>query len=179
MQIWQILLTILIILIIALIGMYFWGKRLQKKQEAQQEQIEAAKQQVTLLVIDKKRMRITESGLPDMVISQVPRLMRRNKLPIVKVKIGPRVMVMIADEKIYDIIPVGKEVKAVISGLYILEVRALRGKLEAPPKKRTLRDRLLRRNEKANQELKSIEKEEAARKAEKAAKKAARKAANK
>ena len=63
-----VLLVILVILIAALIGLYFFGKKAQKKQEEQQAQIEATKQTVSMLVIDKKRMPLKESGLPQMVI---------------------------------------------------------------------------------------------------------------
>ena len=85
-----VMLVILAVLIIALVALYFFGKKAQKKQEEQQAQIEAAKQTVSMLVIDKKRLRLKESGLPQMVIDQTPKLMRRTKLPIVKAKIGRR-----------------------------------------------------------------------------------------
>ena len=89
MKVWQVLLIILVILIAVLVALYFLGKRAQKKQDENQAQIEAAKQTVNMLIIDKKRLRIKESGLPQMVIDQTPKLMRRTKLPIVKAKIGP------------------------------------------------------------------------------------------
>lgn len=118
-----VLLVILVILIAALIGLYFFGKKAQKKQEEQQAQIEATKQTVSMLVIDKKRMPLKESGLPQMVIEQTPKLMRRSKLPIVKAKIGPKIAIMIADEKVFDLIPLKKEIKAEVSGLYIVGVK--------------------------------------------------------
>ena len=156
MKVWQILLIILIILVVALVVLYFVGKRLQKKQDAQKEQIEAAKQQMSLLIIDKKRLPVKDSGLPQAVIDQVPKLMRRNKMPIVKVKAGPRIMTMIADEKIYDSIPVKKEVKATVSGIYITDVRAAHGKLDVQPaKKKTWRDKLFAWRDKAETDLKS------------------------
>ena len=129
---WIVLLIVLLIIVIGLAVLYFLGKKAQKKQEAQQEQIEAAKQTIPMLIIDKKRLRIKESGLPQMVIDQTPKLMRRTKLPIVKAKIGPRIMTMVADEKIFDLIPLKKEVKATISGIYITDVRGVRGPLEQP-----------------------------------------------
>ena len=122
-----VLLVILVILIGVLIGLYFFGKKAQKKQEEQQAQIEASKQTISMLVIDKKRMPLKESGLPQMVIDQTPKLMRRSKLPIVKAKVGPKISILIADEKVFDLIP----------GLYIVGVKGLRGSLEAPaPKKK-------------------------------------------
>ena len=131
-----VLLVILVILIAALIGLYFFGKKAQKKQEEQQAQIEATKQTVSMLVIDKKRMPLKESGLPQMVIAQTPKL-RRSKLPIVKAKIGPKIAIMIADEKVFDLIPLKKEIKAEVSGLYIVGVKGIRGSLQTPaPKKK-------------------------------------------
>ncbi len=106
-----VLLVILVILIGLLIGLYFFGKKTQKKQEEQQAQIEASKQTVSMLVIDKKRMPLKESGLPQMVIDQTPKLLRRSKLPIVKAKVGPKISILIADEKVFDLIPVKKEIK--------------------------------------------------------------------
>ena len=132
----KILLIILIILVIGLVVLYFLGKKAQKKQEAQQEQMEAAKQTISMLIIDKKRLPIKQSGLPQMVIDQTPKLMRRSKLPIVKAKIGPKIMTLVADESIYDLIPVKKEVKADVSGIYIIGVRGLRGALTPPAKKK-------------------------------------------
>ena len=138
MSTWQIvLLVILAVLIITLVVLYFLGKKAQKKQEEQQQQINAMKQTVSMLIIDKKRMKIKESGLPQAVIDQTPKLMRRSKLPIVKAKVGPKIAIMIADEKVFDLIPVKKEIKAEVSGLYIVGVKGIRGSLEAPaPKKK-------------------------------------------
>ena len=132
---WIVFFIIVAILIIGLVVLYFFGKKAQKKRDEQQEQMEAAKQTITMLVIDKKRLPIKQSGLPQMVIDQTPKLMRRSKLPIVKAKIGPRIMSLVADESVYDLIPVKKEIKAEISGIYIMSVRGLRGSLTPPAKK--------------------------------------------
>ena len=136
MKLWMVLLIILVILVIVLAVLYFLGKKAQKKQEAQQAQIEAAKQTVSMLIIDKKRMPLKESGLPQMVIDQSPKLMRRVKLPVVKAKVGPKIMTLISDEKVFDLIPVKKEVKAQVSGIYIVGVKGVRGPSETPVKKK-------------------------------------------
>ena len=57
MKVWQVLLIILVILIAVLVVLYFLGKRAQKKQEENQAQIEAAKQTVNMLIIDKSKDR--------------------------------------------------------------------------------------------------------------------------
>ena len=142
MKLWMILLIILVIMAIALIVLYFLGKKAQKKQEEQQAQIEASKQTVSMLIIDKNKMPLNKSGLPQIVIEQTPKLMRRSKLPVVKAKVGPRIMTMICDEKIFDSVPVKKEVKAEVSGMYIVGVKGLRGPLETPEKKKGFFKRL-------------------------------------
>lgn len=155
MKLWMVLLIILVVLLAALAALYFFGKRMQKKQAEQQEQIEAAKQTVSMLVIDKKRMRMKESGLPQFVIDQTPKLMRRSKLPIVKAKVGPKIMTLVADEKIFDVIPVKKEVKATVAGIYITDVRGIRGPLPKPKGKKSWRQKLA-------EKVSSLSKEEAA-----------------
>ena len=133
-----VLLVILVIMVAALIALYFLGKKAQKKQAEQEEKLNQTKQAVTMLVIDKKRMKIKESGLPQMVTDQTPWYLRWQKLPIVKAKVGPQIVSLVCDEKIFDTVPVKREVKAMISGIYIVEVRGMRGKgLAEPPKKKS------------------------------------------
>ena len=129
-------LVILAVLAVALVVMYFLGKKAQAKQAEQQAMMEANKQTVSMLIIDKKRMKLKESGLPQIVLDEAPKLMRNAKLPIVKAKVGPQILSLISDEKIFDSIPVKKEVKAVVSGIYILDVKGLHGKTEKPPEKK-------------------------------------------
>ncbi len=137
MSTWQIvLLVILAVLIAAVVALYFLGRKAQKKQAQQQQQIDAMKQTVSMLIIDKKRMKIKDSGLPQAVINQTPKLMRGTKLPIVKAKVGPQIMSLVSDDKIFDSIPVKKEVKAVVSGIYITDVKGLRGKVQVEQKKK-------------------------------------------
>lgn len=146
-----VLLVILAILIIAVVVLYFLGKKAQKRQAQQQEQIDAMKQTISMLIIDKKRMKLKESGLPQMVIDQTPKLMRGSKLPIVKAKVGPQIMSLVCEEKIFDSVPVKKEVKAVVSGIYITDVKGLHGKNTVAPakKKKGLKAAIERLQEKA------------------------------
>jgi hypothetical protein len=85
-----------------------------------------------MLIIDKGRVKMTESGLPQTVIDNTPKRYRRSKIPVVKAKVGPKVMTLMCDHEVYPMIPVKKEVKATVSGIYITAVRGLRGPLEVP-----------------------------------------------
>jgi len=130
-----VLIIVAVVVIAIVVGLYFAGSKLQKKQAETEEQMKAASQTVSILVIDKKKMKLTEANLPKMVVDQTPKYLRRTKVPIVKAKIGPKVMSLMCDAKVFDIIPVKKEVKAVISGIYITDVKGLRSNLEAKTKK--------------------------------------------
>lgn len=135
---WQILLIILAVILAVLAVLFIVGSRMQKKQAASQEQLEAMKQTVSLLIIDKKKMKLKDANLPDMVLQQTPKYMRRAKMPFVKAKVGPRIMTLIADPRVFDLLPVKKEAKVVLSGIYITEIKSVRGgTIVAPPKKKT------------------------------------------
>ena len=134
--------VILLVLIGIMVALYFMGKKAQAKKEEQDAQMAAVAQTVSMLIIDKKKLKIKESGLPQAVIDQTPWYARMTKLPVVKAKVGPKVMTLIADETIFADIPVKKEVKATVSGIYITAVRGLRGPLEKPAEKKSWRAKL-------------------------------------
>ena len=62
-----------------------------------------------------------------MVLEQTPKYLRGSKMPIVKAKIGPRIMTLMADPKVFDQLPVKAEVKAEVSGIYITGIKSVRG----------------------------------------------------
>lgn len=151
--------VVLVVFIGVWVGLYFFGKKMQKKQEEQQAQMQAAAQPASLLVIDKKRMKIRDANLPKVVIDQVPKRMRGSKMPIVKAKIGPQVMSLICDDAIFEEIPVKREVKAMISGIYIVSVKNIRGGAvdTGVKKKPSLRTRLMKKQQELQAEIKAEE----------------------
>ncbi len=126
---------VLAVLIVVFIVLSIVGRKLQKKQEDSHSQMEAASQIVSILVIDKKRLRLKDSGLPKVVIDNTPKYLKRSKVPIVKAKIGPKIMSLMCDEKIFPLLPVKKELKVVLSGIYIMDVKGSRNTLLSPQEK--------------------------------------------
>ena len=100
-----VLIVILVLVIAACIALYIFGKKAEKKQAAQREQMEAAAQVISMLIIDKKKMKLKEAGLPAAVIENTPKYLRRTKIPVV-------------------------------SGLYITEIKSVRGGSIEPPQKK-------------------------------------------
>ena len=89
-----------------------------------------------MLIIDKGRIRLKDAGFPPIVLENTPKYLRRSKVPVVKAKVGPKVLTLMCDAQVYPTIPVKKEVKATVSGIYITGVKGLRGPLETPEKKK-------------------------------------------
>ena len=122
-----IMLIVLVVLIGVCVALYFFGKKAQKKQAEQQQQMDGVAHTVSMLIIDKKKMKLKEAGLPKMVLDQTPKYLRGSKMPIVKAKIGPRVMTLMCDPKVFEQIPVKAEIKAEVSGIYITGIKSVRG----------------------------------------------------
>ena len=135
MPVWGIvLLVIFVILLAVFIGLMIFGNKLRKQQDA--------KQVMSMLIIDKKKMKLKDANLPKMVLEQTPKYLRGSKMPIVKAKIGPRIMTLMADPKVFDQLPVKAEVKAEVSGIYITGIKSVRGGkvvAEPAPKKKGLK----------------------------------------
>ena len=139
-----IIFTILFVIALILTGMYFLGRKLQKKQSESQRMIQQNRQTVSAMIIDKKKIKITESNLPKQAIESVPRYMKLRKLPMAKVKVGPQILTLLCDPKVFDNLPVKKIVKLEVAGAYILGFStAKKGEKKVElPRKLTFREKL-------------------------------------
>ena len=133
MGFWTIFWIVIAILALVLVGLYFWGRKLQTKYDEQQKIISDNKQAVTLFVIDKKKEALTNLKLPKQVKDQLPRLYKKRKMPVVIAKIGPQIQTLLCDQKIYDVLPTKKQVKVELAGILIVNV--VSGKLPGTKKK--------------------------------------------
>ena len=89
---WIAVIVIIVILIAACIVLYILGKKAEKKQAEQKEQMDAVAQTLSMLIIDKKKMKLKEAGLPAVVLENTPKYLRRPKIPVVKAKVGPNLL---------------------------------------------------------------------------------------
>lgn len=179
-----IMLIVLAVMIIAMVVLAIVGNKMQKKQAEQREMMKEAAQLVTMLIIDKKIMKMKDAGLPKQVIEQTPKRFRSAKVPIVKAKAGPQTLNLLCDDAVFDELPTKCEVKAMVSGIYITEIKSVRGnkkrkqQAEAPKKKtwgqklrekqRKLQNEML--EEEKNKEANKKKKEDAKKKADQAKK---------
>ena len=130
--------AIILLVALAILGfLYYKGSKLQKEQQEQKEQLFSAATPVTMLVIDKKRLPLKDSGLPQIVIDQTPKRARR-----VTVSSAAELEKLIADENVYDLIPVKAEIKAMISGIYITSINNFRKAPVPKPEKKGMMAKL-------------------------------------
>ncbi len=129
---WTIFFIVLAVIAALLAGLYFWGKNLQKKYDNQQQLINQHKQAMSIFVIDKKKDHVNNLKLPKQVKDQLPWIYKKRKMPVVIAKIGPQIQTLMCDEKLYNSIPIKKQIKVELAGILIVNI--LSGKL--PPVKK-------------------------------------------
>lgn len=145
-----VLIVLIVVLIIAIIALYIFGRKMQKKEAESQSQMEAAAQTMNFYIIDMKKMKFKDANLPKIVLENTPKYAKMFKLPILKVKVGPRVMSLICDPKLYETLAPKQEVKARVSGIYVTSAKRIRGPIvETDPKKRKEQEKAAKKAAKA------------------------------
>ena len=129
---WIILLIVLVVLIGAIVALYIVGNKMQKKQLAQKEEMMVQAQPTSMLIIDKKYMPLRDAKLPKVVMEQTPKKYQKAKVPVVKAKVGPQIVTLLCDDAIYDDVPTKGEVKAMVSGIYLVSDKSVRKSKNAP-----------------------------------------------
>lgn len=130
----RIILIVLAVVAVILLILYFVGSRLQKKQLKAEKAMQNSSLTVSLLVIDKQKLRVKDSGLMKQVQDAIPAYLKWRKFPIVKARIvkaniagGAAVMSFICDDKVFKVMPTKTEVKVQISGIYITKLLSAKG----------------------------------------------------
>ena len=130
----NIVLIVVGVIVIILVALYFIGSKLQTKQASADKAMKQMSMVVSLLVIDKQKLRVKDSGLMKQVQDAIPAYVRWRKFPIVKARVikaniagGAQVMSFICDPKVFKIIPVKTEVKVTIAGIYITKLHSAKG----------------------------------------------------
>ena len=127
---WDILFLVFIIVAVLGVGLYFLNRWASTKMVEQQETMARVKQMVTIFVIDKKKEKPVNSTLPKEVKAKLPKIYRFLKLPMVKAKVGPQIVTLISDQKVYEALPLKKNVKVELAGIYIAGMQGLKSKKE-------------------------------------------------
>ncbi len=128
MSAWLIV-TIVVLGIALLLGAFFliFGKRMDKKNAKHQEDIERSAQPMDFYIIDMKKMRLKNAGLPKVVYEDSNFLAKIGRVPIIKAKVGSRIMNLVCDDKVFKTLLPKQEVHAMVSGIYVSSAKRIRG----------------------------------------------------
>ncbi len=115
-----------IIIVLVVGALYFLNRAAYKKMDEQQALIDSTKMSATIYVIDKKRDKITNINLPKAARGQIPAYAKMMKMYFVKAKIGPQIVTLMCDKNVYNAVPLKKNIKAQISGMYLVDFVGLK-----------------------------------------------------
>ena len=121
---WYHIWAIIIIVVIALgIGFFFLRRKIKGKISEQQTMVDQHKVATSILVLEKRKGKISEASIPKNLMSQIPKIYKIKKVPLIKAKVGNQVLDLLCDEAIFDKIPEKKTVTVEIAGLFICSVK--------------------------------------------------------
>ena len=120
---------IVIIIIILLAVALFFAYRMNRKAMGQmiqaQDFIDANRQTVQIFVIDKKNERPSTSNMPKAVFDQLPKKAKAKKAFLVRAKVGPQIVTLMCDKPVFEVMPVKKNVKVELAGMYIVGITGM------------------------------------------------------
>ena len=132
----DIILIVLAVVVAVAAGIFFFSRWAYKRMDEQQSIIDRTKQITSIYVIDKAKMKASQSNLPKMVLEQLPRMYKLIKLPLVKAKIGAQVATLMCDKAVFEALPLKKTVKVEMAGLYIVSMPGMKSKKEMKEQKK-------------------------------------------
>ncbi len=137
----DIIIIIVIIVGAILAGLLWLNKKASQKMSDQQDMINRSKQTTTIFVIDKKKAKISEVNMPKMVTEQMPKIYKFLKLYFVQAKIGPQILTLMCDKKVFNAITVKKNIKVELAGIYIVNVIGMKSDKELKEIKKAKKER--------------------------------------
>jgi len=123
MEWWHLYLILGLVVLVVIILFFFLRKKLKQKMDEQQTLVNQHKVTTAILVLEKKKDKISNANMPQSVLKQIPKVYKVKKVPIVKAKIGPQIMDLLCDENIFDKLPERKMVNVELAGIFISGIK--------------------------------------------------------
>ena len=117
-------------------ALYFLNKWAATRMGDQQELIEKTRQVVNIYVIDKKKDKITNVKLPKAATDQMPKMAKFMKMYFVQAKVGAQITTLMCDKKAFNALPVKKNIKVGLAGIYIADIPGMKSEKEIKAQKK-------------------------------------------
>ncbi|MDO4531039.1 MAG: hypothetical protein Q4C06_03580 [Bacillota bacterium] len=121
----DILIITIVVLAIIIFVLYRMNRKAMGQMIQAQDFIDANRTTVQIFVIDKKREKPSASNLPKAVYEQLPKRAKMQKSNLVRAKVGPQIVTLMCDKPVFDIMPVKKNVKVDLAGMYIVGITGM------------------------------------------------------
>lgn len=132
----DIIFLVFLVVIAVVAILYFLNKWATKKMGEQQSLIEHTRTVTNIYVIDKKRDKPTNVKLPKAAIEQMPKYSKMMKMYFVQAKIGPQILTLMCEKKVFNALPVKKNVKVGLSGIYIVDMVGMKSEKQLKDEKK-------------------------------------------
>lgn len=119
MEWWHLYIIIAVVVAGLVAGFIFLRKKFRKRMNDQDSIVNQHKVVTSILVLEKRKDKVTNANMPKAVIAQIPKLYKIKKMPLVKAKIGPQVMDLLCDDSVFDKLPERKTVRVELAGIFI------------------------------------------------------------
>ena len=127
---WDIAIIVGVVLVGVVVGLYYLNKWAAKKTSEQQKFVDSSKMDVTIFVLDKKHDKAANVNLPKAVMAKLPKMYKFMKMYFVQAKVGPQIVTLMCEKRIFNHLPVKKNVKVELAGMFISNIKGLRSDYE-------------------------------------------------
>lgn len=121
----DIMIIVIVVLAIAIFLMYRMNRKAMGQMIQAQDFIDQNRTTVQIFVIDKKQEKPSTSNMPKAVFEQMPKKAKMRKANLVRAKVGPQIVTLMCDKPVYNVIPVKKNVKVDLAGMYIVGITGM------------------------------------------------------
>jgi len=119
-----------VIVVAVVVGLYYLNKWAAKKTTEQQKYVDSSKMDVTIFVLDKKHDKAANVNLPKAVMANLPKMYKFMKMYFVQAKVGPQIVTLMCEKRIYNHLPVKKNVKVELAGIFIANIKGLKSEYD-------------------------------------------------
>ena len=137
----DILLIVLVVVGVVAAAFYFLNRWSYRRMDENQAMIDRHRQSATIFVIDKSSGKLKDGMIPKVAMDQMPWHSKIMKMYFVKAKVGPQIATLICDKEVYAALPVKKNVKVEIAGIYISSMHGMKSKEEMKALKKAKKEK--------------------------------------
>lgn len=137
----DILLIVLVVVGVLVAAFYFLNRWSYRKMDENQAMIDRHRQSATIFVIDKSSGRLKDGVIPKAAMDQMPWHSKMMKMYFVKAKVGPQIVTLICEKDVHAALPVKKNVKVEIAGIYISSMYGMKSKEEMKALKKAKKEK--------------------------------------